>query len=205
MIPFSLIILSVYIIPGAAMFMMGVGMYEYIKVLGAPDFDPDHTELNYEIAGTGPKKIIMLHGLAGTLNYWDRGIPKAGATYTLYLVDLLGFGDSPKTKSKYSLEEHLSAIEKIVIKEQLNDGRTLVAGHSMGALLALALVSKNPGWYRGLALVSLPVFSGRADIKSQYKESGTLFEKVSVSGFGKYFCMIHPVYWSQPRVKTLHF
>lgn len=194
---FFFITLPAYLVAVAVMGVMGVGLYEYIKVLGAPGYEPGHTDLNYKITGTGSRKIIMLHGLAGTLNYWDRGLPKAGTAYILYLIDLLGFGDSPKPKSEYSVDEHLSAIERIVVKEGLNDGRTLVAGHSMGTLLALALVSKNPDWYGGLVLLSLPVFSGRPDMKTQYQESGSLFEKISVSSFGKYFCMIHPVYYTE--------
>ncbi|MCH2448528.1 MAG: alpha/beta hydrolase [Gracilimonas sp.] len=167
-----------------------------MKVLRAPDYSPDDINLNYKVVDNGAgSNLLLLHGLAGTLDYWERGVQEASEMHNLYMIDLLGFGDSPKTKSEYSLAEHLSAIEKIVIKEQLNDGRTRVVGHSMGALLALALVSKNPGWYGGLVLISLPVFSGRADMKNQYKKSGTLFEKISVSGFGKYFCMIHPVYY----------
>jgi pimeloyl-ACP methyl ester carboxylesterase len=197
MASFSFITLSAYVFSAAVMGLMAVGAYEYIKVLFAPQYEPKHTELNYKVAGSGRQKVLMLHGLAGTLNYWDRGLPVAGTTHTLYMVDLLGFGDSPKTKSEYSLGEHLSAIEKIVIKEQLNDGHTLVAGHSMGALLALALVSKNPDWYGGLTLLSLPVFSGRQDIRAVYAESGTLFEKLSVSRYGKVLCMLHPVYYTE--------
>lgn len=184
-------------VSAAFMGLMGIGAYEYIKVLGAPDYDPEHTELNYTIVASGSDNILMLHGLAGTGNYWKRGLANADSRHTLYLVDLLGFGDSPKTKSEYSLEEHLSAIERIVLKEGLNDGDTLVAGHSMGALLALALVSNHPEWYRGLTLISLPVFSGRQDIRTLYAESGTLFEKLSVSRYGKYLCMLHPVYYTE--------
>lgn len=197
MISFSLIDLSIYFSGGIAMLVMGVGLYEYVKGLAGPRYDPDHTNLNYRITGTGPRKIIMLHGLAGTLNYWKRGLPLADATFTLYMIDLLGFGDSPKTRSEYRLEEHLSTIEKIVMEEQLNDGQTLVLGHSMGALLALALVSRHPEWFAGVILISLPVFRGRQDIRALYAESGTLFEKLSVSRFGKVLCMLHPIYYTE--------
>ena len=202
MILLYIIIFISGLLVASTMLLMGVSLFEYLKVQRNPEFDPENINLNYKtVQYRADENILLLHGLAGSMNYWDRGISAAGNTHNLYMPDLLGFGDSPKTKSEYTIDEHLIGIEKLMVKEKLNNGRTLVIGHSMGALLALALVSRHPDWYGGITLISLPVFSNREDMKNQYKESGSLFEKISVSSFGKFFCMIHPLYyieWFRP-------
>ena len=91
--------------------IVGIGIYGYLHGVLAPPYDPQEMALNYERIGNGSKKIILLHGLTGSLNYWKRGLDSLSASYSLLLIDLLGFGGSPKPNSKYDLEEHLGAIE----------------------------------------------------------------------------------------------
>jgi len=177
-----------------ATILMVTGLYQSVKILWAPNYDPNKINLNYEIIGNGPKNVLLLHGMAGTLDYWKAGGLEKYSGHRFIIIDLLGFGDSPKPKSLYSYNEHLTAIEQIVIKEKLNDGLTQVVGHSMGALLALALTSRNLNWYGGVTFISIPLFSDRAEIKEYYK-NGSWFEKISAGKFGLLFCMLHPIYF----------
>ncbi|MEO9886045.1 MAG: alpha/beta hydrolase [Balneola sp.] len=178
------------------MLFMVIGLYQASKIFWAPDFDLKKMKLNHEILGSGSQKVLLLHGMAGTLDYWKRGNVERDKTHSYFAVDLLGFGESPKPKSSYNYYEHISSIEKIVVKEKLNDGSTLVLGHSMGALLALALVSRNPEWYKGLTLMSIPLFSNRDEI-IEFHRNGSLFDKLSVGEYGIYFCMLHPIYFTE--------
>lgn len=177
-----------------AMILMATSLYQAVKILWAPNYDPKDINLNYEITGRGAKRVLLLHGMAGTLDYWKKGGLEKYPGQRFIMVDLLGFGESPKPKSRYNYEEHLTAIEKIVIKEKLNDGFTQVVGHSMGALLALALVSRNPNWYGGATFISIPLFSDKTEINEHY-QNGTRFEKISTGKFGLFFCMLHPIYF----------
>ena len=78
---------------------------------------PTETLLNYEIIGSGENKLVLLHGLTGSLNYWKRNLESITKTHTLLLIDLLGFGDSPKPQSDYSLSVQLQALELILKKK----------------------------------------------------------------------------------------
>jgi pimeloyl-ACP methyl ester carboxylesterase len=95
----------------------------------APTYDPEKMTLNYERIGNGPKKMVLRHGLTGSLKYWKTGLDDLPDFYSLLLIDLLGFGDSTKPNSKYDLEEHLGAIEKVIKKEGFDSGDAIVMGH----------------------------------------------------------------------------
>jgi len=110
-----------------------IGIYQYLKVVLGPTYDAEKMSLNYEVLGSGPKQLLLIHGLTGSLNYWKQDIESISNTHTILLIDLLGFGGSPKPNSNYSLDTQLQAIEKVIIKTGFGDQQSLVVGHSMGA------------------------------------------------------------------------
>lgn len=178
----------------------GVGVHGYLQGILAPPYDPDKMLLNYERIGEGTKKIILLHGLTGSLNYWKRGLDDISDSCSLLLIDLLGFGESPKPNSKYDLEEHLGAIEKVIRKEGFDDGNTIVVGHSLGAILSLALTEKRPKWIEATVVIGLPVFKSREAIKGRFNEV-SLWDGISIDSRYKFVCFFHPLYmteWFRP-------
>lgn len=107
--------------------------------------------------GQGDHCLVLLHGLGGTHRYWTCGpAPFELAGHRTVLVDLLGFGESPRPWMRYSVERHVAALHASLGGEQ---GMTLV-GHSMGAALALAYAARYPSAVRRLVLLSLPCFGG---------------------------------------------
>jgi pimeloyl-ACP methyl ester carboxylesterase len=177
---------------------------EYLKVATALDYNPDKMELNYEILGSGTKNVILIHGLAGSKNYWKRNLKNIEPGHKLLLIDLLGFGDSPKPNSNYSLDIQLAAIEKIINKEGFTNGKTIIVGHSLGAIISLSLFSKHPDWFEGSAVIGLPVVTNKDQfINNMAKHSN--FDRLAVSSLGKLFCMLHPLYtlkWFKPENLT---
>jgi pimeloyl-ACP methyl ester carboxylesterase len=127
-------------------------------------------------------------------------LEKIGDTHQLLLVNLLGFGDSPKPYSSYSLNVQLVALEKIIVKEGFEKGKTALVGHSLGAILAFALLAKNPSWFQGMAVIGLPVFTNKKQfIHNMSKIS--FFDRLTVSPFSKLTCMLKPLYmvsWFKP-------
>ena len=183
---------------------ISVAGYQYLTVAIAPKYDPETMPLNYEVLGTGERNIVLIHGLAGSKNYWKRDLEQITGTYRLLLVDLLGFGDSPQPQSDYSLQTQLRALETIIAKEGLNDGNTLIAGHSMGAVISLVLFAKHPNWFDGAATIGLPVFESKEQFSEQMSED-SFFDKLAVGPYGKLFCTLHPLYivkWFKPKNLT---
>ena len=104
--------------------------------------------------------IVFLHGLGGTSNYWLAGaksIEYYFYNYPIMVVDLLGFGDSPKPWLKYNLDAHKTAFESVTPK----DKKLILVGHSLGALLALNFAKSHPQQVLGIIALSLPFFPSK--------------------------------------------
>lgn len=105
--------------------------------------------------------IIMLHGLAGQLHNFAYGLVDELARDTRVIaIDRPGSGYSVRTDGgARSLFEQADAIEALC--RQLELGRVLLVGHSLGGALSLAFALRHPQRVAGLALIApLTTFSG---------------------------------------------
>ncbi len=103
---------------------------------------------------SAPHSYVFLHGLGGTHRYWTaadgaRLLPPDSA-----IVDLFGFGRSPRPLTRYTLETHLSALEPALTDRE----PFVLVGHSLGAALALSYAARHPTDVAGLVLISLPAY-----------------------------------------------
>lgn len=179
----------------------GVGLQSYLDGVLEPPYDQDAITLNYERIGDGPDKIVLLHGLTGSLKYWKKGLGEVPDSHSLLLIDLLGFGDSPKPNDAYTLEQHLGAIEKVLRIEGFDSGGSFAVGHSMGAILAIGLVAKHPDWFDGLAVIGLPNYADKAAIRNGFSKL-SLWDRLSVDSRFELICFFHPLYmteWFRPK------
>ncbi len=110
----------------------------------------------YVEASTGPGGTVFLHGLGGTARYWQVEEGAGHLPADAVLVDLYGFGRSPRPFRPYTLDAHLSALEPVVAEH----APTVLVGHSLGAALALAYAARRPAEVRGLVLIGLPSYGG---------------------------------------------
>lgn len=174
----------------------GIGLYSYFRVMKSPVYEPESMPLNYEITGSGQKKLVLIHGLTGSKNYWKTDLESISQTHQLLLIDLLGFGGSPKPNCTYSLSIQMAAIEKILIKEGFNDGKTIICGHSMGAIISMALLEKNPDWFSAGIFISLP-FYRNADEFNKIMSSHSMMDRLTTGKYSKYLCMFHPIFMNR--------
>ena len=126
--------------------------------------------LYHTMIGTQGPTIVFLPGVGGTTRYWERRIAPLAATRQLLLVDLLGYGRSPKPWTTYSVERHVAELHRVL------DGRdhlTLV-GHSFGAIVAVAYAARYPQQVERLILLSLPYFGSEARAKRFFRQHATL-------------------------------
>ena len=98
---------------------------------------PSPISLYSESYGEGDP-IVCLHGFGGSLYSWRNFIEPLSKNYQLILIDLKGFGKSPKPKdSRYSPFDHAELIYEFILARDLKE-LTLV-GNSFGGALALLL------------------------------------------------------------------
>ena len=111
--------------------------------------------------GTGPNEVLAIHGLAGSGRYWAGLGAALGPEYTVVAPDLAGFGASDKPRAHdYSRADHVADVEA-VIDEVVNSDRLVIAGHSMGGILAGLVTARDITRVRRLALIAAPYPHGR--------------------------------------------
>ncbi len=95
----------------------------------------------YERMGRGIP-IIFLHGWgSSSIDFWKiANVLKE--KYTIYLIDLPGFGKSETLHSSYNLEEYSSFLEAFV--SQLNLKNIILVGHSFGGRIAIRYSINHP-------------------------------------------------------------
>lgn len=109
-------------------------------------------KVRYTVAGTG-KPLLLIHGFGASIGHWKKNIPVlANAGYKVFALDLLGFGGSDKVPLDYTLELWQSQI-KDFWTNQINEP-TIFIGNSIGALLALMLVTNHPEMAAGGVLIN---------------------------------------------------
>ncbi|OQO13032.1 hypothetical protein B0A48_02496 [Cryoendolithus antarcticus] len=106
----------------------------------------------------GGSPVVFVHGLGGSVDFWTPLIKTAGleSTHSLYLFDFEGHGLSPtKPQSKISISSLADDIRGVFDYAKIESGGTLIA-HSMGCLVAMSFVLRNPGRVQKLILVGPP-------------------------------------------------
>lgn len=134
--------------------------------------DADHADTGRplfvrRLGDTGPL-VVFLPGIGATTRYWELVVAPLQDRYRLALIDLLGFGRSPKPWTTYSVERHVAELERIITPLAAAGPVTLV-GHSLGARLAVAYAARHPTHVLGVILVSVPYF-GDGDNAKQFVE-----------------------------------
>ena len=133
---------------------MGVMLRRAVLETGIRPFNPARHKLFYRREGVGPP-LLMLHGLAGSWRYWRRGLGILRERHTLYVPDLIGFGRSPKPRGDYSMTMHVEALTQLLADIE---GDVVIAGHSMGAAVALGFYARHPDRVARVVLIGLPYF-----------------------------------------------
>ncbi len=105
-------------------------------------------------------RVLLLHGVLSTSTVWGR-LREHLREVDIELItpDLLGFGRGREPRGRYTLERVVADLEPLVHRESPSH----LVGHSMGAIVALALAAQHPGRFEREGLVGLPIFHNRAD------------------------------------------
>ena len=99
-----------------------------------------HNNLNvyYEKLGRG-KEIILLHGWAANNNIYKKIVDRLVSKYSVYLIDLPGFGKSIDLDKEYTLDDYVLFLKKFI--ETLKIDNPILIGHSFGGRIAIKFSS----------------------------------------------------------------
>lgn len=122
--------------------------------------------LYVERSGSGDP-VVVLPGLMGSTRYWAHaGFDTLAPSRTVIFVDELGFGKSPWPDVGYTLDDHLGALRRTLVREGATSRVTIVA-HSFGTILASYYAARYPEEVDRLYLLGTPVFRTPAEARER--------------------------------------
>lgn len=100
----------------------------------------DNLIINYNIIGSGPP-IILLHGWGTNYHTFDYLVKELKDNYTIFQIDLPGFGLSDEPKYIYSLDNYVHFLKTFIYELQIES--PIILGHSFGGRIAIKYASMN--------------------------------------------------------------
>jgi pimeloyl-ACP methyl ester carboxylesterase len=112
--------------------------------------------LSYDTAGSGEPTLMFMHGWCGDRSFFAPQFDSFSQSHRVVSLDLPGHGESA-VPEEYAIEAFASEVADLARALQL--GRCVVFGHSIGAMVALALSQSAPDVVRAVALIDPPPLS----------------------------------------------
>ncbi len=103
----------------------------------------DLVDLHYRYKGSGKITLLFIHGWNINSSYWDEQIDFFSEAYSVYAIDLPGFGKSKAERSNWSMEEYALDVKDFIKTLELKN--IILIGHSMsgGIVVEVALKSSD--------------------------------------------------------------
>ena len=124
-------------------------------------------KINYVETGDPAKpKVILLHGLGGSIGNWQTNTAVLAASYHVIALDQIGFGKSDKPMLKYRVGTYVDFLDKFM--SELKIEKASLVGNSMGGWVAGLMAIKYPNRVEKIVLADaagiLPPSFNEADI-----------------------------------------
>ena len=110
-----------------------------------------------QVRESGPPdapNIVLLHGFACSLGWWDKMSPALARDHHVIAFDLLGHGGSEKPRDGYGMEEQARQVSAAL--DKLGVRRAVIVGHSMGGAVATALTEMRRPLVESLVILDTP-------------------------------------------------
>ena len=144
----------------------------------------------YEHSGEGAPTVVLIHGLGASTYTYHRNLLPLADHFSVYALDLKGFGASDKPGDGYGLDEMRDHVSGFL--DTTGVRRAVVVGHSMGGEIALRLTLQQPERVQALVLIDSAGFlegsgttgaAGRS-IQRLFSEKGLVTQE-SVRAYGR--------------------
>ena len=128
--------------------------------------DTEYLELEgnwvrYSVTGGGPP-VVLVHGWLSSSRVWEPLASRLAQRFTVYALDLAGFGDSDKPISGYGIRYGSRLLYAFCAHFGL--ARVAVVGHDIGGTMAVKLAADHPDVVGRLVLVAAPADEDQVDL-----------------------------------------
>lgn len=118
----------------------------------------------------GKPRVLLIHGLLSTHVVWGPLMDELENDAVMVAPDLVGHGSAPMPAGRYSLDEAVDHLEPVIDEHR----PTHIVGHSMGGIIALALLSRHPQAFERVGIVGLPVYGNETEAREFIHRHGRL-------------------------------
>lgn len=143
----------------------------------------EKVKINYLQSGSGDTTLLFLHGWCINSGYWKDQIDYFSKNFSVYAIDLPGFGQSEAPdRTAWSIEEYAADVVGFVQKEDLKN--VVLIGHSMSGDIILQVALGLPSKIIGVVGVDNFQYVGVEFSPEDMKEMANYFDALK-SDFAK--------------------
>ncbi|BBL78569.1 hypothetical protein RxyAA322_04230 [Rubrobacter xylanophilus] len=117
--------------------------------------------VRYGVTGGGPP-VVLVHGWLSSSRIWEQLAGRLAQRFTVYTLDLSGFGDSDKPLSGYGIRYGSRLLYAFCAHFGLTHAS--VVGHDLGANMAIKLAADHPDVVGRLVVVAAPAQEDQMDL-----------------------------------------
>ena len=117
--------------------------------------------IRYRVMGGGPA-VVLVHGWLTSSRLWEQLAGRLAQRFTVYTLDLSGFGESDKPLSGYGIRNGSRLLYAFCAHFGLT--RANVIGHDLGGAMAVKLAADHPDVVGRLVIVSTPADEDQIDV-----------------------------------------
>ena len=145
----------------AASVALGRRTYEVDSARDTEYLELEGSWIRYRVSGGGPP-VLLVHGWISSGRIWERLANRLAQRFTVYSLDLSGFGESDKPISGYGVRYGSRLLYAFCAHFGLT--RAAVVGHDIGGAMAVKLAADHPDVVGRLVLVSTPAEEDQMDL-----------------------------------------
>jgi 2-hydroxy-6-oxonona-2,4-dienedioate hydrolase len=121
-------------------------------------------------AGTGPRVLLLLHGVQGHLDMWLRNVGRLSRDHRVLAFDLLGHGLTDRPDRPYEIADYVA--HALALLDALGIASATWIGSSLGGWIAARAAAEFPDRVDRLVLVSSAGLSADPTVMSRLKSLG---------------------------------
>jgi len=88
-------------------------------------------------------QLVLVHGIGVSMRYFMAFAHELAKTSDVYVLDLPGFGATPRPQSAETIESYAGMVKEFIQQQKLQ--RPVLIGHSMGCQIVIEVLRTDPG------------------------------------------------------------
>jgi len=156
-----IVLLAVVVLVLAVSVVLGRGTREVESARDTEYLELEGVLIRYHVTGGGPA-VVLVHGWLSSSRIWEQLAGRLAQRFTVYTLDLSGFGESDKPLSGYGIRNGSRLLYAFCAHFGLT--RANVIGNDLGGAMAVKLAADHPDVVGRLVIVSTPADEEQIDV-----------------------------------------